>query len=214
MSDIGEDFGLGPQSQTCSVASSPLFPDDEYRALIRKLNAQQRYFYDHVVQHLKTKVEPLYNFLTGGAGVGKSMVTRALHETLVYFYDNGVGSNPDEIKVLLCAPTGKAAFNIKGSTIHSAFHIRPHQSLKYTALSDHEFNTLHNRFHNLKVVFIDEISMVGKNMCNYINLRLQEIMRCNQPFGGISIVAIGDLYQLQPVMENGILKWKMSTMAL
>ena len=203
-SDIGQDLGLGPQSQTCSVASSPLLPDDQYRALIRKLNAQQRYFYDHVIHYLKTKSEPLYNFLTGGAGVGKSMVTRALYETLVRFYDNVAGSNPDEIKVLLCAPTGKAAFNIKGSTLHSAFHIRPHQSLKYTALSDHEFNNLHNRFRNLKVVFIDEISMVGKNMFNYINLRLQEIMRCSQPFGGISIVAIGDLYQLQPVMDKWI----------
>lgn len=46
--------------------------------------------------------------------------------------------------------------------------------------------------------------MVGNKMFNYINLRLQEIFATEQPFGGVSIVAIGDLFQLKPVFDNWI----------
>ena len=202
--DIGQDLGLGPSNESCTISSSLLLPDENYRALIRSLNAEQRYFYEHVIHHFKTSPEPLYNFLTGGAGVGKSMLTKALYETLVRYYNSGPASNPDDVKVLLCAPTGKAAFNIGGSTLHSTFNIPVSQSLKYIPLPLHALNTMRVKLANLKIIFIDEISMVGNRMFNFINLRLQEVTGCSQPFGGISVIAIGDLFQLQPVMDRWI----------
>lgn len=60
------------------------------------------------------------------------------------------------------------------------------------------------KFRCLKFVFIDEISMVGKKLLNYINLRLQEIFATEMPFGGVSIIAIGDLFQLKPVFDNWV----------
>ena len=67
-----------------------------------------------------------------------------------------------------------------------------------------QLNTMRSRFHDLKGVTIDEISMVGRNMFNFINLRLQEIMGTNIPFGGLSILAVGDLFQLKPVFDSWI----------
>lgn len=72
---------------------------------------------------LKTRISPLYVFfLTGGAGVGKSVVTRALYQGLLKFYSHQLNESPDTSHVLLCAQTAKAAHNISG-TIHSSFCI-------------------------------------------------------------------------------------------
>ena len=49
------------------------------------------------------------------------------------------------------------------------------------------------------MIFIDEISMEGIGMFNFLNLRLQQITDTNKPFGSLSIMAVGDLHQLQPV---------------
>lgn len=69
-----------------------------------------------------------------------------------------------------------------------------------------QLGTFRVKFRSLKVVFIDEISMVGNKMFNFINLRLQEIFATEQIFGGVSIIAIGDMFQLKPVFDNWIFK--------
>ena len=56
------------------------------------------------------------------------------------------------------------------------------------------------------MIFIDEISMVGSGMFNFLNLRLQQIKGTNEPFGEISLVAVGDLFQLKPVFDKWIFK--------
>lgn len=53
--------------------------------------------------------------------------------------------------------------------------------------------------------------MVGRKMFYYINLRLQEILGCLKPFGGVSVIAFGDLYQLKPVMDQWIFKSNISS---
>ena len=54
------------------------------------------------------------------------------------------------------------------------------------------------------MIFIDEISMVGSGMFNFLNLRLQQIMGTNEPFGGMSMITVGDLFQLKPVFDKWI----------
>ena len=67
-----------------------------------------------------------------------------------------------------------------------------------------QLDTMRYKYFHLQIVFIDEISMVGKNMFNFINLRLQEIKGCTKQFGSISLVAFGDLFQLKPVFDSWI----------
>ncbi|XP_048578998.1 ATP-dependent DNA helicase PIF1-like [Nematostella vectensis] len=108
----------------------------------------------------------------------------------------------------MLAPTGKAAYNIKGNTIHSALAVPACQSLKnYKKLDSSRLNTLRCQIGGLKFIFVDEISMVGNTMFNVqFNNRLKDIKGSSLPFGGVSIVAIGDLFQLQPVMDGYIFK--------
>ena len=55
-------------------------------------------------------------------------------------------------------------------------------------------NTIRTRLKKLNVIFIDEISMVGSGMFNFLSLKLQQIMETNEPFGGISMITVGDLF--------------------
>lgn len=68
---------------------------------------------------MRTSDDPFYCFLSGGAGVGKSHLTKALYQSALKCYNNKAGVNFSEVKVLLLAPTGKAAYNIRGNTIHT-----------------------------------------------------------------------------------------------
>ncbi|XP_062577467.1 uncharacterized protein LOC134239311 [Saccostrea cucullata] len=202
--DIGLELGIQRKNLDEEISQMGEMEDIPYREMLRNLNQQQREFFYHVLHWLKTKKEPLYAFLSGGAGVGKSVLTRALYQALLKFYSHQVHENPDNLHVLLCAPTGKAAHNINGSTIHAAFCIPVGRGFAYKPLDMQQLNTMRTRYMNLKVIFIDEISMVGHGMFNFVNLRLQEIKGCTLPFGGLSVVAVGDLFQLKPVMDGWI----------
>ena len=72
--------------------------------------------------NFQTEDDPIRLFLSGGAGVGKSIVTNALYEALIRYLKSIKGENPDNVKVVKTAPTGKAAFNINGNILHSAFN--------------------------------------------------------------------------------------------
>lgn len=117
-------------------------------------------------------------------GVGKSTVTNALYEALTRFLNSIAGENPDDVKVVKAAPAGTAAFNIKGNTLHAAFKIPANRGFEYCALDSDRLNTIRTKLNKLKVIFIDEISMVVSGMFDFLNLRLQQIMG-TEPFGGI-----------------------------
>ena len=196
------DIGIELQS-TCSVppveTTGILLPDEEYLALLRSLNLRQREFFNHIVHWIKCKDEPVYAFLTGGAGVGKSVVIRALYQTLYRILNLKDGENPDDKRILLCAYMGFAAFNISGQTICSAFHKKMYKGTYH--LSADELNTFRIKYRHLKVVIIDEISMVGNKMLSFIDTRLQQLTGTKAAFGGLSVIAVGDLYQLKPVND-------------
>ena len=82
---------------------------------------------------------------------------------------------PGQVTVLLTAPTGVAAFNIGGITLHSALLLGCNKFQGYKPLTADKLNTLRSRLMSLQVLIIDEISMVGSNMLLKINKRLQEI---------------------------------------
>ena len=203
--DVGLDLGISrkhvEQDETSKWGE---LDDEQYRLIVKQLNEQQKTIFFHVLHWVKTKDEPLHVFLTGGAGVGKSVVTKAIYQGVMKFYAHQLHVNPDNVHVLVCAPTGKAAHNIKGCTIHSAFCLPVGQGFKYKPLDMQQLNCMRTKFSDLKLLIIDEISMVGRGMFDFINITLQEIKGCKRPFGGISVIAVGDLFQLKPVMDNWI----------
>ena len=202
--DIFNDTGILPRSNDEEELQQNRISDSDYRKLVCSLNKKQREFFFHVLHSIKTKDDPLRLFLSGGAGVVKSTVTNALYQALDRYLNSIPGENPDNIKVLKRAPTGKAAFNIKGNTLHSAFNIPVNRGFSFCTLDRDRLNSIRTPLRKLQVIFIDEISMVGIGMFNFLNLRLQQITDTNRPFGGLSIIAVGDLYQLQPVFDKWI----------
>ena len=197
------DIGVELQS-TCSVprveTTSFMLPDEVYLRLLRSLNLRQREFFNHIIHWIKCREEPIHAFLSGGAGVGKSVVIRALYQSLYRMLNLREGENPDDIRVLLCAYMGTAAFNIGGNTICSAFHKKMYQTDQ--RMSADQLNTFRIKYKHLKVVIIDEISVVGKKTFDFIDTRLQQLTGIRAPFGGLSVIAVGDFYQLKPVGDR------------
>lgn len=201
--DIGRELDMSTASSDL-ITHAKRIGDNDYFQLLRCLNLKQREFFQHVLTWIKTKSEPLFAFLTGGAGVGKSVVVRALFQALHRYLCSVEGEDPDDTRILLCAFTGKAAYNIGGVTLHNAFQIQPSKNLEEQTLSSDVLNTLRTKYRNLSVVMIDEISMVGNRMFSLINTRLQKIKGNSQYFGGVSVLAIGDFFQLKPVFDGWI----------
>ena len=107
------------------------------------------------------------------------------------------GENQVYIRILLCAYMGFAAFNKSGQTVCSAFHKKTYQGTN--RLSANELNTSRVKYRHLKDVIIDEISMVGNQTLSFIDTRLQQLTGTKAVFGGLTVIAVGGLYQLKPV---------------
>lgn len=125
-------------------------------------------------------------FITGRAGTGKSTL-------LSYFIEN------TEKSVAVCAPTGVAALNVGGATIHSLFGF-PFGVLGNVDLSKHMRRYTREVLSAIDVLVIDEISMVNADIMDAIS-RAMGIARGKRkvPFGGAQVVMFGDPYQLAPV---------------
>lgn len=108
---------------------------------------------------------------------------------------------------MICAPPGKAAFNVNGATLHSVFHLPVNQLIgPLVPLSSDVLNTIRCQMEHVKLLIIDEISMVGGKMFNFINLRLQQIYNNDLVFGGLPILVLGDSRQLPPAGDSYIFK--------
>jgi len=131
-----------------------------------------------------------YFFITGSAGTGKSFVT---HFLLKEFQER---NDP----YLLLAPTGVAAQNIGGSTIHSALKIHATSGgFQTLAFNDKKFK---ENLKKIKILIIDEISMVSDELFDYLSNMFSKLHTDSRPFGGICVIVLGDLFQLPPVSGN------------
>ena len=112
----------------------------------------------------------------------------------------------EETHILVTAPTGAAAYNVSGYTLHSAFllPLNTKASDDYVPLTGEKLAGLKESIGNIKLLTIDEISMVGADMLLIIHRRLCDIMTSDEPFGGISVLAVGDLLQLPPVAQRSV----------
>ena len=117
----------------------------------------------------------MHIFIEGGAGAGKTKAAKAIYESINRFYRTQPGVYPDQVHCIVLAPTGMAAYHMKGNTIHSSLHIDINKD-KLTPLTSSELNTLQSKYLQSKALFNDEISMVGKCLWNKGNQRLKELL--------------------------------------
>ncbi|XP_058799226.1 ATP-dependent DNA helicase PIF1-like [Phymastichus coffea] len=138
-------------------------------------------------------------FVSGFGGTGKSYVI----ENLVLW--NKVKRNKN---TAVAAPTGIAAYNIQGLTIHRLLQLPVEQggTAKYKPLSDNSLKRIRQSLKDVDFIIIDEISMISNITLMYIHLQLAEIFCTSDKedgwFGKIHIVVFGDLLQLPPVRED------------
>jgi len=136
-------------------------------------------------------------FLTGKAGTGKSTFLRY------------VSKNTKKKHVIL-APTGIAAINAGGSTLHSFFKLPFHPLLPNDVQYDwkHLKKTLKYNsaqcklIREVELIIIDEISMVRADIIDFIDKVLRAYTRNPEPFGGKQLLLVGDIYQLEPVLKD------------
>ena len=137
-------------------------------------------------------------FLTGMAGTGKSTLLRGLIE------ERGSA-------VTITAATGIAALNVGGVTVHrwSGMMLGPRgdqddEEYFRQLQHDHRFSVRagFDRVRNCEMLVIDEISMLSGRTLQFLDFLCRRLRRCEEPFGGIQIVATGDFLQLPPVRKN------------
>lgn len=132
-------------------------------------------------------------FLTGAPGAGKTYV---LNQYLDYLKDYG-------IEAAITAPTGIAASHIGGMTLHSFFGIGIRDTLsQYDIENLTEKKYIWERMKNLKVLVIDEISMLSPNLLNSIDAILKTFKFSSEPFGGVQTILVGDFFQLPPISRT------------
>lgn len=130
-------------------------------------------------------------FLTGKAGTGKSTLLKCILE------------DTKKIHIVL-APTGVAAKNVDGVTLHSFFQL-PFNIIEsnFKVVNEIDYSTDKLKFiRELQLIVIDEISMVNSVMLDVINKILKRIRRNDKAFGGIQLLLIGDPFQLSPVVKG------------
>lgn len=132
-------------------------------------------------------------FLTGSAGTGK---THILNDFVLYLKSR-------KIIPTIVAPTGIAASHLNGQTIHSYFSLGIRDSIDEEFISNLlDKKYLQTRFKKLKILIIDEISMVSPNVFSSIDRILRAFKQSDEPFAGIQVVLSGDFFQLPPISRN------------
>lgn len=141
-------------------------------------------------QYALKQFEETHNniFLTGKAGTGKSTLLQEFR-------------TQTKKKVVVLAPTGVAALNVGGQTIHSFFKFHP------GVTPDHVYqqkvsSQLESLLQRVDTIIIDEVSMVRADLMDAIDASLRHHLRTPEPFGGLQMIFIGDLYQLPPVVTR------------
>lgn len=148
--------------------NEPITLSDEFKGILDQLE----YTSDHI-------------FITGRAGTGKSTLLQVFRNT-------------SQKRIVVLAPTGIAALNVRGQTLHSFFGFPPRMMDK----SEIEKRKNFRLYQNIDLIIIDEISMVRADMLDNIDRFLRINRGVDRPFGGVQMVFFGDLFQLPPVVST------------
>ena len=180
---------------------------------VTMLNADQRHIFDTMQSHLVHQkqhetsecqcddLKPLRMFISGVGGTGKSFLIEAIKLLVRKIWPS------KEITVAVAAPTGLAAFNVGGLTIYRLFQLpieHEGKTAEYWSLSKASQKVMKTKLHSVKLIIVDEISMVSSLTLTYMHLRLEELFGGDDWFGSRNMMFVGDLLQLQPVNGNPV----------
>lgn len=193
--DHNSDTSQSNIQTTTQAKATPVVaaPKDEIKFKSQKLNVknvdvsniilgkEQKEIYDLIEKTNKNV------YITGKAGTGKSVL-------LQYFT-----ANTNKV-VAVTAPTGVAALNVGGQTLHSFFKMDFDVQKPDETEVDYKTREI---LRHIDTIVIDEISMVSVDIMEVINRKFQIAKRNDLPFGGVQLIAFGDLYQLPPVICDG-----------
>ncbi len=161
--------------------------------------------FEHVLNFVNQTNQPV--FLTGKAGTGKTTLLKYIKENTVK-------------QMAVVAPTGVAAINAGGTTIHSFFqfpfapflpvlNLEGQADFSKNSIATFKYNSLRlSIFRKLELLVIDEISMVRADLLDQIDFVLRSSRKkTHLPFGGVQVMFIGDMHQLPPVVNHE--EWKL-----
>ena len=179
--------------------------------LVSSPNTDQSRVFELVKSHLEhqllheneickcTNWKPLQMFVSGVGGTGKSFLIKTIRALVSSMWGS------DGTQSTLCAvttPTGLAAFNVGGVTIHRLLQLPiEHEGMGagYWKLAKDTLKVMRASLSKLKLLIIDEVSMVSSLNLAYIRLRLNKIFARDEWFGGVNVLFVGDILQLPPV---------------
>ena len=180
---------------------------------VTMLNADQRRIFDTLQSHLMHQkrhetsecqcdnLKPLIMFISGVGGTGKSFLIEAIKLLVGKIWPS------KEVTVAVAAPTGLAAFNVGGLTIHRLFQLpieHEGKSAEYWSLPKASQKVMKTKLCSVTMIIVDEISMVSSLTLTYMHLRLEELFGGDDWFGSRNMMFVGDLLQLQPVSGNPV----------
>ena len=177
---------------------------------VSMLNCDQDRIFKHVTEHLThqqqhetgtckcSALKPLQMFISGVGGTGKSFLIQTIQAKVAEIWKEQTSG----VTCVVAAPTGIAAFNIGGVTVHRLFQLpieHEGKTAEYWSLPKGSQKMLRTTLRDLKLVIVDEVSMLSSLNLAYMHLRLDEVFSGNDWFGSRNILFVGDLLQLPPV---------------
>ena len=185
-----------------------ILPDDQITKGINYLTSKQREVFnvlyplgeDYAKYH-RHHVEPVHLFISGRGGKSKSHFVKVIYNTISKTLFHHC-KEPEKPNVLLLGPAGIPGVNIGGTTIHSGLGIKP--GTKLLGVNHRYKASLRNSLSEVKLLIIDELSLVSSDLWTDVESILGEIfiMIPEKTFAGLSVTTIFDLLLLPPVRGN------------
>ena len=180
---------------------------------IGMLNEDQRRIFEQVIDHLHHQhrhetddckcrdLKPLHMFVSGVGGTGKSFLIETIRSQVKEIWKGHAG---DDTTCVVAAPTGLAAYNVGGVTVHRLFQLPIEHKGKmagYWSLSKVGQKVMRTNLHFLKLIIIDETSVLSSLNLAYIHLQLKELFggAGDDYFRSMNMLFVGDILQLPPV---------------
>ncbi|EAQ86310.1 hypothetical protein CHGG_07563 [Chaetomium globosum CBS 148.51] len=200
---IDERFDSGKYWDLLKVEHPSMAGDVEHIPLKARdtLNREQRIVYDTIMGHLeRDNVPPILLHVDGGGGTGKSYMVNMLSSHLQQTLPGR------KSPILRAAPTGVASNQINGQTLHSLLRLPIDGNYRPLTETPTVLGNLQRVFAGVRYLVIDEKSMLGLKTLGWIDRRLREIFPEKNDFffGGLSVILIGDFFQLPPVLNKPI----------